>query len=204
MTTSSSGSINTKKRVVAEREVLASDEEEDVRAMEKIEEILCTIYERKKRGPRTVGEYNHPFHINVSVEPINPCVTNTPKKTPSFRQSKFGGSLTTGSLSTQGTTTGGASSGNISQVSTPHRGDSSSVFRMAGHDPTIILPKFQGEATEEPEKNLFICAKIWEEKQITDDNTKLTQLGITLRDCTLDQYMSLDTNNAPGMTMLVV
>jgi hypothetical protein len=47
---------------------------------------------------------------------------------------------------------------------------------------------------------LFICAKIWEEKQITDEDTKLAQLAITLRDRALDWYMSLDTNSAPGMT----
>jgi hypothetical protein len=47
---------------------------------------------------------------------------------------------------------------------------------------------------------LFICAKIWEEKQITDEDTKLVQLAITLRDRALDWYMSLDTNSAPGMT----
>jgi hypothetical protein len=84
-------------------------------------------------------EGNNPIHINVSVEPINPCATNTPKRTPPFRQLKFGRSQTTGSTSTQGTTTGGASSCNTSQVSTPC-GGSSSVFRMVGHDPTIKLP----------------------------------------------------------------
>jgi hypothetical protein len=105
--------------------------------MEQIEEILGATYERKMRGPRMRGEGNHPIHINVSVEPINPCVTNTPKRTPPFRQPKFGGSPTIGSTSTQGATTGGSSSGSTSQVSTPRRGGSSSVFRMAGHDPTI-------------------------------------------------------------------
>jgi hypothetical protein len=80
--------VNTKKRAVAAREGLASDEEEveDLPAVEQIEEISCTTYERKTRGPRTGGEYSHPFHINVSVEPIYPCATNTPKRTPLFRQ----------------------------------------------------------------------------------------------------------------------
>ena len=78
--------VNTKKRVVAMREGLASDEEEveDLQAMEHIEEILRATYERNMRGPRAGGEGNHPIHINVSVEPINPCVTNTPKRTPPF------------------------------------------------------------------------------------------------------------------------
>jgi hypothetical protein len=168
--------VNTKKRVVDAREGLASDEEEieDLWAVEQIEEILCATYERKKAGPRTGGEGIHPIHINVSVEPINPCATNTPKRTPPFRQSKFGGSLTTRITSTVGETTGGASSCSISQVSTPHGGGGSSVFRMAGHDPTISLLEFRGEATKYFEKNLFIFAKIWEAKQITDEDTKLT------------------------------
>jgi hypothetical protein len=40
--------VNTKKRVVAAREGLASDEEEveDLRVVELIEEILCRTYER--------------------------------------------------------------------------------------------------------------------------------------------------------------
>ena len=103
--------VKTKKRIVAMREGLKSDEEdvEDLRAMEKIEEIMCTTYERKTRGPRAGGEGNHPIHINVSVEPINPCATNTPKRTPQFRKPNFRGSLTTRSTSTQGETTGGSS-----------------------------------------------------------------------------------------------
>jgi hypothetical protein len=83
--------VNTKKRVVAAREGLVSDEEEveDLRAVEQIEEIMCATYERKTRGPRTGKEGNNSIHINVSVEPINPCTNNTPKRTPSFRQPKF-------------------------------------------------------------------------------------------------------------------
>jgi hypothetical protein len=106
------------------------------------------------------GQGSHPIHINVSVEPINPCVTNKPKRTPPFRQSNFEGIPTAGSTSTQGAITGGASPSSSSQVSTPHGGGSSSSFRMAGYDPTIILPKFQGEVAEDPEKHLFICTKI--------------------------------------------
>jgi hypothetical protein len=182
--------VNTKKRAIATREGLASDEEEveDLRAVEKIEEILRATYERKSRGPRAGREGNNLIHINVSVEPINPCATNTPKRTPPFRQPKFRRSQTTRSTYTQGTTIGGASLG------------SSSTFRMVGHNPTIRLPKFRGEAIEDPKKHLFICAKIWEAKQITNEDKKLAQLAITLRDCALDWYMSLDTNNALGMT----
>ena len=139
--------------------------------MDQIEKILRTTYERKTIGPKIEGEGNHPIHINVNVEPINPCAINTPKRTPPFRQPKFGGSPTSGSKSTKGATTGGSSSGNLSQVSTLRDGGSTLVFRMVGHDPTIRLPKFQGEAVEYLEKNLFISANIWEAKN--DEDTKL-------------------------------
>jgi hypothetical protein len=56
---------------------------------------MCTTYERKTRGPRVGREAKNPIHINVIVEPINPCATNTPKRTPSFRQLNFGRRKTT-------------------------------------------------------------------------------------------------------------
>jgi hypothetical protein len=89
--------VNTKKRVVVAREGLASDEEEvdDLWVVKQIEEILRATYERKTRGPRAGRENNNPIHINVSLEPINPCVTNTPKRTPPFRKPKFRSSQTT-------------------------------------------------------------------------------------------------------------
>ena len=73
--------VNTKKRVIPMREGLENNEEEvdDLWSVEQIEEILSATYERKTRGPRTGGEDSNPFLINVSVEPINPCETNTPK-----------------------------------------------------------------------------------------------------------------------------
>jgi hypothetical protein len=61
----------------------------------------------------------------------------------------------------------------------------------------------KGEASEDPEKHLFICEKIWEEKQITDEDTKLAQLSITLRDHTLDWYMSLAANSLSGTTRMI-
>jgi hypothetical protein len=94
--------MNTKKRVVAAREGLASDEEqvEDLQAMEQIEEILCATYKRKTRVTRERIEGNTPIHISVSVEPINPCATNTPRKTPPFRQPNFRRRKTSRSTST--------------------------------------------------------------------------------------------------------
>jgi hypothetical protein len=44
---------------------------------------------------------------------------------------------------------------------------------MVGHDPTIRLHKFKGEASEDHEKHLFICENILEVKQIIDEYTKL-------------------------------
>jgi hypothetical protein len=57
--------INRKKRAVAEREGLESDEDEveDIRAMNKIEEILCSTYERKKIFQGHSTEEVTPFHI---------------------------------------------------------------------------------------------------------------------------------------------
>jgi hypothetical protein len=154
--------VNTKKRAIAVRESLESDEEEveDLWAMDHIEEILHATYERKTRGPRIEGEGSHPFHINVSVQPINPCATNTPNQTPLFRQPKFRGSPIARSTYTTGATTRGANSCSTSQVSTLHDEGITSVFRMEGHDPTIILPEFRGEETKDLEKHLFICANI--------------------------------------------
>jgi hypothetical protein len=137
------------------------------------------------------------------VEPINSCATNTPERTPSFRQPNFSGRNKTRSTYTHGAKNGGASSGSISQGSTLHRG-SISPLRMEGHDPTIRLLEFKGEASEDPEKHLFICEKIWEAKKIIDEDTKLAHLSITLRDRTLDWCMILAANSPPGTTRMIV
>jgi hypothetical protein len=113
-------------------------------------------------------------------------VTITPERTPVFRQPNFSGRKATRHGSNQGASNGGSISGSNSQISTPCRGSSSTQFKMVGHDPMIILPKFRGEASEDPKKHLFICENIWEENEITYEDTKLTQLSITLRDFALD------------------
>jgi hypothetical protein len=94
--------INNKKSVIVMREGFASDEEEveDLRVVEQIEEILHATYERKTRGPREENGGRTPIHINVSVEPINPCATNTPERTPPFRQPNFSGRNAAGSTYT--------------------------------------------------------------------------------------------------------
>jgi hypothetical protein len=94
--------MNTKKRVVVAREGFTSDEEEveDLWSMEQIEEIMHMTYERKMIGLREAIEYDTPIHINVTVEPINPCATNTLGRIPPFRQSNFRRRKTIGSTST--------------------------------------------------------------------------------------------------------
>jgi hypothetical protein len=120
-----------------------------------------------------------------------------------FRQPNFSGRKTTGSAPNQGATTGGDSSGNSSQVSTPCGGCSSSSFKMEGHDPTIRLPEFKGEASEDPKKHLFIYENIWEEKKITYEDTKLAQLAIMLRDMHWYWYMILAVNSPLGTTRTI-
>jgi hypothetical protein len=94
--------MTNKKRSIAAREGLESDEEdiEDLRVLEQIEEILCMTYERNKRGPREEIKGKTPIHISVSVEPINPCATHTLEITPPFRQPNFSGRNAAGSTST--------------------------------------------------------------------------------------------------------
>jgi hypothetical protein len=74
---------------------------------------------------------------------------------------------------------------------------------MEGHDPTIRLLEFRGEASEDPKNKLFIYEKIWEAKKITDEDTKLTQLVIMLRGHALDWCMSLYVNSPPVVTRTI-
>jgi hypothetical protein len=46
--------------------------------------------------------------------------------------------------------------------------------------------------------------RIWEENQITDEDTKLAQLFIMLRDHALDWYMILSVNSPPGVKRTIV
>jgi hypothetical protein len=137
------------------------------------------------------------------VESITPCATNTPERTPPFRQPNFSVTKKTRSTSKQGETTGGSNSRCSSQIFTWNGGSRSSQFKMVGHDPTIRLQEFKGEALEDPEKNFFICEKMWEENNITNEDTKLAQLSIMLRDRALDWYMGLVVNNPPGTTQTI-
>jgi hypothetical protein len=71
--------MNNKKRVVAEREGLESDEEEVyvLCSIGNIEDILCATYERKTRGHGSSAEEGSTFHIRITMEPTTPCATKT-------------------------------------------------------------------------------------------------------------------------------
>jgi hypothetical protein len=103
--------MNNKKRSIADREGLASYEEEveDLQSVEQIEEILCAKYERKIRGIVSGTKGKTPVEITISVEPTTPCVTNTPKGTQDFRQSIFSRIGAIGQGSNNGKSTGGTS-----------------------------------------------------------------------------------------------
>jgi hypothetical protein len=75
------------------------------------------------------------------------------ERTPMYRQPNFSGRGTIGQGSSQSASTGGDSSRSKNQVSTLRGGSSSTKFRMEGHGPTIRLPEFRGEASEDPQKN---------------------------------------------------
>jgi hypothetical protein len=57
---------------------------------------------------------------------------------------------------------------------------------MEGVDPTIRLPEFCGEGSEDPGKYLCIYENIWEHEQITDEDTKVAQFLITFKDHALE------------------
>jgi hypothetical protein len=137
------------------------------------------------------------------VESVTPCATSTPERTRMSRQLNFSGRRMIGKKSSQGESTGGAISCSNSKISTPRRGCSSTQFKMEGRDPMIRLPEFQREASKDPEKHVFICEKIWDAKKIKDEDTKIAQLAIMLRNPALDWYMSLDVTNPPGVTRTI-
>jgi hypothetical protein len=71
--------MNSKKRVVADREGLDNDEEEveDLHATENIEDIFHATYERKNRGHGSDDKEGSPFQILIILESTTPCVTTT-------------------------------------------------------------------------------------------------------------------------------
>jgi hypothetical protein len=74
---------------------------------------------------------------------------------------------------------------------------------MEGAYPTIQLPCFHGEGSDDTEKHLFICENILAVKHITNEDTKLVQLAIRFKDCTLDWYMGLVVNIPLGAPTIV-
>ena len=74
----------------------------------------------------------------------------------------------------------GCTGNNSTQIVVPRRAGTTHST-MVGVDPMIRLPEFHGDGTEDPEKNLFMCERIWEEKRVTDEEKKLVQREITFR-----------------------
>jgi hypothetical protein len=71
---------------------------------------MPTTYERNTGGPRVGAKGITPIHVSVGVEPIIPCVTSTPKRTPTFRQPNFSGRKIEGNTSKQGAENRGVNS----------------------------------------------------------------------------------------------
>jgi hypothetical protein len=104
------------------------------------------------------------------VEPTTPCATNTTEEEKVVNQQVISGRRI---FAGRGSSRRSASSASSSQVSTLRGDGSSTNFTMAGHDPTIRLPEFRGDGSNDPEKHLFIREKIWATKYIIDEDTKV-------------------------------
>jgi hypothetical protein len=208
--------INRKKIVVAEREGLESDEEEveDLHAVENIEEIMHAIYEINIRGEISNEEEGTPVQIRISVKPTTPCMINTSTKKELFREKVIENhrNLVDQNISegTSGSTenntcsgTSGSTSSNTSGSSSPNnntqivvlRGAGTTHSTMEGVYPMIILPKFHGDGSKDPDKHLFVCERIWEVKRVNNEVEKVAQLEIMFRNRALDWYMSLAVKN---------
>jgi hypothetical protein len=108
------------------------------------------------------------------VEPTTPCVTNTTEEEKEINQQVISGSII---FSGRGSSSRSASLASRSQVSTLCGSGSSTNFTMGGQDPTIRLPYFRGDGSDDLIKNLFIYENMWETNQITDEDTKFALVG---------------------------
>jgi hypothetical protein len=129
------------------------------------------------------------------VEPTTPFATKTSKEEEPFRQKVISGRRILVGRGSIGSSSKNKSSSSSIQVSTLPIADSAVNFTMEGVYPTIRLPDFQGEGSEDPEMHMFICEKIWVAKKIKDEDKKVVQLEITFRDYALYWYMVLMVNN---------
>jgi hypothetical protein len=153
---------------------------------------LHATYERKTRGVGSNEEVGTPVQIQISVKPTTPCMINTSTKKELFRElgidshrnlgdknrikgtsgstNSSAGSCTSGS--TNSNASGSSSPNNSTQIVVSH-GVGTTHLTMEGVDPKITLPKFHGDGSEDPEKNLFLCERIWEAKRVTDEEAKV-------------------------------
>jgi hypothetical protein len=102
-----------------------------------------------------------------------PCETKTFEEEETFRQQVISGRRILVGRGSSGNLSKSISLASSSQVSTPCGGGSTTNVIMERVDPTIRLAEFRGEGSEDPEKHLFICEKIWAANQITDEDTKV-------------------------------
>jgi hypothetical protein len=56
---------------------------------------------------------------------------------------------------------------------------------MTGVDNNLTLPKFQGVGSWDLEQHLFVCEKIWVEKNVQDETVKIVHLETKFRGCAL-------------------
>jgi hypothetical protein len=131
------------------------------------------------------------------VEPTTLCATKTSERKEDFRQPTITSRRCPIGQGTSGNSSGSMSSGSSSQLYTS-RGGSTTNFTMPGADPTIWLPEFHGEGSEDPTKNLFIFENIWEAKHVMDEDRKVDQLTIIFRNRALEWFMSLSMKNLQG------
>ena len=98
------------------------------------------MHERKTKGQ--VSDIEEGFQIRISVEPTTPCATKTYEEEKMVNQQVISGRSTFTGCGSSGNSSKSVSSTSSIQVSTPHRGGSTTNFIMAGQDPTIRLPEF--------------------------------------------------------------
>jgi hypothetical protein len=119
---------------------------------------LHATYERKTGGHGSEKEEGCPFQIQISVEPISPCLTKTTEEEKLVNQQVIGGRRIFVIRGSSGISSKSLSSTSNSQVSTPYRGGSTTNFIMAGVDPTITYENYE-EKGWRTQKNICSFAR---------------------------------------------
>jgi hypothetical protein len=130
------------------------------------------------------------------VETTTPCANKTSNEEKQVNQQLISGKRIFAGNGSSGSSRRSISTPSSIQVSTSRESGTTKNFTMVGQDHIIRLPEFHGEGSEDLEKHLFICENIWEAKKVTEKYTKVSQLEITFRYCTLYWYMGIAMNNS--------